>query len=86
MRMELVDQPVMMFRDMDSCVLNVVYRRSDENIGWINPETRSRERGSWGCRGPASVSFVTFEFCIPFNTDSEFFEGRTILTPRARSR
>jgi ribosomal subunit interface protein len=37
MRMELADHPVVMFRDMDSGVLNVVYRRADGNIGWINP-------------------------------------------------
>jgi ribosomal subunit interface protein len=37
MRMELADHRVLMFRDMNSGVLNVVYRRADGNIGWINP-------------------------------------------------
>jgi len=37
MRMELADHPVVMFRDVNSGVLNVVYRRTDGNIGWINP-------------------------------------------------
>jgi len=37
MRMELSDHPVLMFRDMNSGVLNVVYRRTDGNIGWIDP-------------------------------------------------
>ena len=37
MRMELADHPVMMFRDVKSGVLNVVYRRADGNIGWIDP-------------------------------------------------
>jgi ribosomal subunit interface protein len=37
MRMELADHPVLMFRDMNSGVLNVVYRRADGNIGWIDP-------------------------------------------------
>ena len=37
MRMELADQPVLMFRDVNSGVLNVVYRRVDGNIGWIDP-------------------------------------------------
>jgi ribosomal subunit interface protein len=37
MRMELADQSVVMFRDVNSGVLNVVYRRSDGNIGWIDP-------------------------------------------------
>ncbi|HVY15102.1 MAG TPA: ribosome-associated translation inhibitor RaiA [Rhodopila sp.] len=37
MRMDLADQPVMMFRNSTSGVLNVVYRRSDGHIGWIDP-------------------------------------------------
>jgi ribosomal subunit interface protein len=37
MRMELADHPVLMFRDLKSGVLNVVYRRADGNIGWIDP-------------------------------------------------
>ena len=37
MRMELADHRVLMFRDVKSGVLNVVYRRADGNIGWINP-------------------------------------------------
>jgi ribosomal subunit interface protein len=37
MRMELADHPVLMFRDMKSGVLNVVYRRADGQIGWIDP-------------------------------------------------
>lgn len=37
MRMDLADQPVMMFRNSVSGVLNVVYRRGDGHIGWIDP-------------------------------------------------
>ena len=37
MRMDLADQPVLMFRNSTSGELNVVYRRSDGNIGWIDP-------------------------------------------------
>ena len=37
MRMELGDHAVLMFRDVNSGVLNVVYRREDGNIGWIDP-------------------------------------------------
>jgi ribosomal subunit interface protein len=37
MRMELAEQTVLMFRDVNSGVLNVVYRRVDGNIGWIDP-------------------------------------------------
>jgi ribosomal subunit interface protein len=38
MRMDLADQPVLMFRNCATGELNVVYRRSDGNIGWIDPQ------------------------------------------------
>jgi ribosomal subunit interface protein len=37
MRMDLADQQVMMFRNSATGVLNVVYRRTDGHIGWIDP-------------------------------------------------
>jgi ribosomal subunit interface protein len=37
MRMDLADQPVLMFRNSTTGELNVVYRRSDGHIGWIDP-------------------------------------------------
>lgn len=37
MQMDLADQPLLMFRNRTSGALNVVYRRSDGNIGWIDP-------------------------------------------------
>ena len=37
MRMDLADAPVMMFRHSATRRLNVVYRRKDGNIGWIDP-------------------------------------------------
>ena len=37
MRMDLADQQVMMFRNSATTELNVVYRRSDGHIGWIDP-------------------------------------------------
>ena len=37
MRMDLADQPVLMFRNSTTGELNVVYRRSDGNIDWIDP-------------------------------------------------
>ena len=37
MRMDLVDQPLLMFRNSGTGSLNVVYRRSDGHIGWIDP-------------------------------------------------
>lgn len=37
MRMDLADQPVVMFRNAVSGQFNVVYRRQDGHIGWIDP-------------------------------------------------
>lgn len=37
MRMDLAQQPVLMFRNKGNGRLNVVYRREDGNIGWIDP-------------------------------------------------
>jgi len=39
MRMDLADQTVLMFRNSTTTELNVVYRRSDGNIGWIDPNS-----------------------------------------------
>jgi ribosomal subunit interface protein len=43
MRMDLADQPVVMFRDAASGRLNVVYRRNDGNIGWIDPSEDNKK-------------------------------------------
>ncbi|MGH7104054.1 MAG: ribosome hibernation-promoting factor, HPF/YfiA family [Acetobacteraceae bacterium] len=37
MRLDLTDQQVMMFRNKATGELNVLYRRPDGNIGWIEP-------------------------------------------------
>jgi ribosomal subunit interface protein len=37
MRMDLANQQVMMFRNSANGALNVVYRRDDGHIGWIDP-------------------------------------------------
>ena len=37
MRMDLADIPAMMFRNRAHGRLNVVYRRPDGNVGWIDP-------------------------------------------------
>ena len=37
MRMDLADIPAMMFRNRAHGHLNVVYRRPDGNVGWIDP-------------------------------------------------
>jgi len=38
MRMDLADLPAMVFRNAGNGGLNVVYRRADGNVGWIDPE------------------------------------------------
>ena len=40
MRLELASLPVLMFRDRGSGRYNVVYRRDDGNIGWLDPAER----------------------------------------------
>ena len=40
MRLDLADQQVMMFRNSTTGELNVVYRRSDGHIGWIDPAAK----------------------------------------------
>ena len=37
MRMDLSDQPALMFRNSSHNGLNMIYRRTDGNIGWIDP-------------------------------------------------
>jgi ribosomal subunit interface protein len=39
MQMDLEEEPVLMFRHRDSGKMNVVYRRADGTIGWIDSET-----------------------------------------------
>ncbi len=38
MRLDLADVPAMMFHNRSNGGLNVVFRRADGNIGWIDPE------------------------------------------------
>ncbi|RMF12166.1 MAG: ribosome-associated translation inhibitor RaiA [Alphaproteobacteria bacterium] len=38
MRMDLAEQPAFMFRNSAHGGVNVVYRRPDGNIGWVDPE------------------------------------------------
>jgi len=38
MRMDLADLPALMFYNSSSGRLNVVYRRVDGNISWVDPE------------------------------------------------
>ena len=38
MRMDLADVPALMFRNSAHGGLNMVYRRADGNIGWVDPK------------------------------------------------
>ncbi|RME82364.1 MAG: ribosomal subunit interface protein, partial [Zetaproteobacteria bacterium] len=41
MQMELAGAPVLVFRTEGEGTVNVVYRRDDGNIGWIDPRMAS---------------------------------------------
>lgn len=45
MQLDLSESPVLMFRNAANGALNVVYRRRDGNVGWIDPE-RARASGT----------------------------------------
>ncbi len=38
MQMELADEVVLVFKNENHNGLNVVYKRKDKNIGWIDPK------------------------------------------------
>ena len=44
MQMDLSDQQFVLFRNASSGEINVVYRRDDGNIGWIDPAVRQETR------------------------------------------
>lgn len=46
MQLELMDQPVNVFKNAGSGAVNVVYRRSDGNIGWIDPSTEKQSNNA----------------------------------------
>ena len=43
MRMDLADVPVLLFRNGGTGSFNVVYRRADGHIGWIDPSRQADE-------------------------------------------
>jgi ribosomal subunit interface protein len=45
MRMDLGDLPMVMFRNRAGGVFNVVYRRPDGNIGWVDPSGSNKVKG-----------------------------------------
>ena len=44
MRLDLGGQPALMFRNAGSGQLNMIYRRPDGNVGWIDPAMRDAPR------------------------------------------
>ena len=44
MQMDLSDHPFVLFRNASSGEINVVYRRDDGNIGWIDPAAKQKAR------------------------------------------
>jgi ribosomal subunit interface protein len=46
MQLDLADSPALMFRNAANGELNVVYRRPDGNIGWIDPGRGNRKGGA----------------------------------------
>lgn len=45
MHMDLADLPAVVFRNRAHGALNVIYRRADGNIGWIDPSDTPKDRG-----------------------------------------
>lgn len=46
MQLDLTESPALMFRNAANGELNVVYRRPDGNIGWIDPGRGERKNGA----------------------------------------
>lgn len=42
MQLDLTEEPVLLFRNAATGATNVVYRRRDGHIGWIDPEPKTR--------------------------------------------
>lgn len=46
MQLDLSESPALLFRNAAHGGLNLVYRRADGNVGWIDPERASAQNGS----------------------------------------
>jgi hypothetical protein len=42
MQLDLAEAPVVVFRNAGNGAVNVVYRRTDGNYGWIDPENAAK--------------------------------------------
>jgi hypothetical protein len=45
MRLDLSGLPAMMFRNASHNGLNMVYRRADGNVGWVDPDGKTTKVG-----------------------------------------
>jgi len=50
MRLDLADSPALMFRNRAHGGLNVVYRRADGNVGWIDPSNGKDQNNAHGVK------------------------------------
>ena len=55
MRLDLTDNPFLLFRNAANGNINVVYRRMDGNIGWIDPDLDSVQLNKDGTGGNGSI-------------------------------
>lgn len=51
MRLDLADLPALLFRNSKHGNLNLVYRRRDGNVGWIDPDLAAKNRRATGDKG-----------------------------------
>ena len=51
MRLDLADLPALLFRNSKHGNLNLVYRRRDGNVGWIDPDLAAQSRRNSGDKG-----------------------------------
>jgi ribosomal subunit interface protein len=55
LELDLIDAPCLLFRNAANDMINVVYRRADGNVGWIDPslagDSAARGAGANGSRG-----------------------------------
>ncbi len=52
MRLDLADLPALLFRNSARGNLNLVYRRADGNIGWIDPDLAAPGAARDGAKAP----------------------------------
>jgi ribosomal subunit interface protein len=51
MRLDLADLPVLLFRNSARGALNLIYRRRDGNVGWIDPDLGAQSRETTARKG-----------------------------------